>query len=427
MNAFSGAVPTLKILASFVCMLAGLRLRLGLWPSILAGSLVLALAFGMAPAAWASTAAAALVQGKTLLLAAIVTLILVLSDLLDRTGQSGRQMEALSRFLRHPRLRLIFFPALIGFLPMPGGAVFSAPMVRDMAQRLGVSSLDKALVNYWFRHVWETMWPLYPGVILAASLAGVSVPELMALTWPAPLVCLALGWVFILRPGRLPLRPEPGAAPDVAPPDGRRALIESVPLLLSIAGSIGLQAALGVLAPAIPSETGVLAGLALAILWTMVQNRVPASRLPALLTQKSLLSMLAVVGAIFVFKDVLAGTGAVEQTAAMAGGPAALALAAVFLPFLVGMVSGITMAFVGATFPLLLGLLSQLGLEDQKMAYVTMGMFSGFTGVMVSPLHICFVLTCQFFGVDLARAWKRVVWPCALVLAFGLAYGLALR
>lgn len=82
------------------------------------------------------------------------------------------------------------------------------------------------------------------------------------------------------------------------------------------------------------------------------------------------------------------------------------------MPFLVGMVAGINVAFVGATFPLLLGLLETLGMADQTLPYLVLATFSGFTGVMVSPLHICFLLTCEFFGADLGRTWRRLIAPC---------------
>ena len=109
------------------------------------------------------------------------------------------------------------------------------------------------------------------------------------------------------------------------------------------------------------------------------------------------------------------------------GGGAALITSAVFVPALVGMVAGITMAFVGAAFPLMLGLLDQLGMRDQAMAWAMLALVSGFAGVMASPLHICFVMTCQYFGVDLARSWRAVALPCLALMGFGVAWFFVLR
>jgi hypothetical protein len=83
------------------------------------------------------------------------------------------------------------------------------------------------------------------------------------------------------------------------------------------------------------------------------------------------------------------------------------------------MVAGINVAFVGATFPLLLGVLSSLGMQDQMIPYLVLATFCGFTGVMISPLHICFILTCEYFQCDMARTWRKLVAPCLVFLASG--------
>ena len=101
-------------------------------------------------------------------------------------------------------------------------------------------------------------------------------------------------------------------------------------------------------------------------------------------------------------------------------------MAAVFLPFLVGFIAGINVAFVGSTFPLLLGLLPVLGLQHQLIPYVVLATFAGFTGVMASPIHICLVLTCQYFKTDVGGVWRRLILPCALLLGFGGLYFLLL-
>ena len=85
------------------------------------------------------------------------------------------------------------------------------------------------------------------------------------------------------------------------------------------------------------------------------------------------------------------------------------------------------MAFVGAAFPLMLGLLDQLGMRDQAMAWAMLALVSGFAGVMASPLHICFVMTCQYFGVDLPKAWRAAAVPSLALLGFGVVWFFVLR
>ena len=87
-----------------------------------------------------------------------------------------------------------------------------------------------------------------------------------------------------------------------------------------------------------------------------------------------------------------------------------------------GLIAGINVAFVGATFPLLLGLLDQLGMNGQIIPYLMLGQFSGYAGIMLSPLHICFLLTCQYFHVEIGATWRKLAVPGLLILFCGVGY-----
>lgn len=419
MELLAATLPFVKVLGAFALMLAGIRNRLGLAFSILLGGAVMGLVFGLELGRLVAVTASAVTRAQFLFLAAIVGLILILSDAQERSGQSRRLMEAVSGYLTEPRLRLIFFPALIGLLPMPGGAVFSAPMVKTVSEGMPIQDQDRAMINYWFRHVWELAWPLYPGVILTVSLAGIPVTTFIACTWPGILAMLALGWLFFLR--ALPPTAGQGSGADTSPPAAScgTVLKAGLPLMVAIIGAVGLETLIANTMPGVPFEWGVIIALVLAIVTIIAQNRLKIDFLIEVLRKKSLHSMLLVVMAIFMFKDIMQAAGVVEEMAGSSGGALALFAAAFFLPFLVGMIAGINVAFVGATFPLLIGLLANLGLQDKTVAYLVLASFAGFTGVMISPIHICFVLNCQYFGVDLARAWRRLVLPCLLFAACG--------
>lgn len=411
MDFFSASWPFIKVLAAFVLMLAGMRYKIGLALSILLGGVFMGLVFGLDLVTIFQTGALALTQEKFLFLITIVGLIMILSDALERSGQSGRLMDALSGYLTSPRLRLIFFPALIGLLPMPGGAIFSAPMVKTMGETMDMKGEDQAVINYWFRHVWELAWPLYPGIILTVALANIPISELISKTWPGVIAMFGFGWLFLLR------KAVPAGSNAVHFANGkerniRKVLREGLPLLIAIVGAVGCETLLAKFAHNIPFEWGVIAALFVAVVAIMVQNRLGGAFLMQVLSKKSLWSMLLVIAAIFIFKDIMQIAGIVEEMAGAAGGGVALFAAAFFLPFLVGLVAGINVAFVGATFPLLLGLLHNLGMDAHVIPYLVLASFAGFTGVMISPIHICFVLTCNYFGADVGRTWRRLVAPC---------------
>ncbi len=301
---------------------------------------------------------------------------------------------------------------------MPGGAVFSAPMVKAVSEDMGLTCKERALINYWFRHVWELAWPLYPGIILTVALADVPLLSFISCTWPGVLMMFFLGWFFFLRPLQVAML---NGKKAVSPHHGDLVLVvkEGMPLFIAIVGAVGLESLLPILIPGLSFEWGVLAALFLAVLSVMVQNHLGLKFVWRVLWKKNLWNMLLVIAAIFIFKDIMQAAGVVDAMATASGDGIALFAAAAFLPFLVGMVAGINVAFVGATFPLLLALLSTLGMRDQTIPYLVLASFFGFTGVMISPLHICFVLTCQFFGAETVRTWRRLVLPCVCLALFG--------
>mgnify|MGYP000857340921 CR=1 FL=1 len=417
MSLLLSSLPLIKVALAFAVMLLGIRLRVKLWLAILSGGLALGLLFGLPLWRWPGVAISGVFQAQSLRLAGIVGLIMVLSECMEKTGQAGRLLDSLAGRLRRPTLRLVFFPVLMGLLPMPGGAVFSAPMVRGASIGLPVEEKDRVLINYWFRHIWELAWPLFPGLILSASLAHLPVSQVVGVTGFSPLIMAFLGWWFILRP--LPLATAPAPEPGTVPPL-RQALLHALPLATVIVGTLGCEALLAAFGLDIGFEMGVLAALALALGVCAAQNR--DRFLPALraISYRHVRDMLLVVAAIYAFKETLLEAGVVRELAAVTGGSAALLAATLFLPFVMGFVSGINVAYVGATFPLILAMVDQAGLAHQTLAYVALGMYSGFTGVMISPIHICLILTCQYFSTPMPVAWPRLVVPCLLYLGFSL-------
>ena len=409
MNTLINFLPFIKVGFAFLLMLIGIRNRLGLVLSILAGGYMMGLLFGLSLSDLCRVSGAALLDENFLQLIVIVAAILTLSGALEQSGQSKRLMDGISGYLTHPRLRLIFFPALIGLLPMPGGAVFSAPMVKTVSEKMEITNEKRALINYWFRHVWELVWPMYPGLILTVALAQIPIISFISVTWPGGVCMLVVGWFYYLRPSVLSID-EMVESELVAKQSVKVVCYEALPLLIAIVGSVSLEMMIVQCLPNTPMTYGVIVALLSAVACVLIQNKLGFSFLFKMLKKRSMWSMLAVIVAVFIFKDVMQQAGIVSAMAAV-GGSFALFSAAVILPFLVGMIAGINVAFVGATFPLLLGLLDVMNMQHLVLPYLVLASFSGFTGVLVSPLHICFLLTCKYFGANIATTWRQILFP----------------
>ena len=121
---------------------------------------------------------------------------------------------------------------------------------------------------------------------------------------------------------------------------------------------------------------------------------------------------------IMIFQEVLRVTGALKGVSSFfAASHLPIYLVLILIPFIAGLMTGLTVGYVGITFPLLLPL---MGGATPSPGLVALAFASGFAGVMLSPIHLCYVLTCEYFQADIARVYHRLFVPSALVLAAAL-------
>ncbi|MDA3835787.1 MAG: DUF401 family protein, partial [Spirochaetales bacterium] len=186
-----------KIIAVFVFILVLSRYKISLYICLFSAAVAVGLWMGQEPVETIRLVFVNSLSGESLWLTVIIVEIIALSHLL----KEGRQMERIVNTFKAisfgNRFTLASLPAIIGLLPMPGGALFSAPMVESSAAGSGMSAELKTAINYWFRHIWEYWWPLYPGMILAISLLNVKPWQLIAAQFPLCLGVLVSGNIFL--------------------------------------------------------------------------------------------------------------------------------------------------------------------------------------------------------------------------------------
>ena len=95
------------------------------------------------------------------------------------------------------------------------------------------------------------------------------------------------------------------------------------------------------------------------------------------------------------------------------GLPALTVLAA--LPFLMGFATGIGMGFVGISLPLLVPFLT-LGSELNSYALL-LAYTSGMVGLLLSPVHLCLILSTEYFKASLAKVYRYILPPLLAVQA----------
>ena len=405
----------------FVLVLLLIRKKLSLGNAFLLGAVALSLFFGLHPAAMIGSMAQSIVYPKTLSLALIVALILVLSNSMELSGQMQRLLENFKGLITNIRINLIVFPALIGLLPMPGGAVFSAPMVKELGAKTELSGDQLSFINYWFRHIWEYCWPLYPGVLLATILADLNI--LIFVLFMCPMTILAV--YFGYRPLRSLKKDQNNFAGHPDNPAVWPFIREMMPILLVIIPGLGMGILFSYALPqlSIAKELGLILALFMAIGWVWYKNSLAGNQIWKMLIDPHILSMMYIVASILIFKGILEDSHAVEAVSKeLIHLQVPLMLIAILLPFLVALITGITIAFVGVTFPILIPLIHSLGETGFMLPYVMLAMVCGFSGVLLSPLHLCMILSNEYFKTTMGAVYRHLWLLCLYLIISGIAY-----
>jgi integral membrane protein (TIGR00529 family) len=293
----------------------------------------------------------------------------------------------------------------MGMLPTPAGIMLSAPMVRDMGDHVGVKRGRLAAINFFFRHQWEPVWPLYPAVPLVQSMLGISAFALISHNIAITLAGLLGGVVFLLLWG-IPKRDENSR------PQGRFAnnIRDFAHAFWPIVLVAGLYAGLN-LPPAV--------GLLLAIVVFLFIHKVSLNRWPGIFKSGVEFDFsLLIFGALLFKLDLEAGSAveAVVQFFAEINMPEYVVI--FFLPFLVSYLTGVTTATVAITFPFLVPFIgtgpeAKVGLETLAFAGLA-------CGLLVTPVHLCLALSASYFKTPLIGIMLKLLGPTLFVAAAGI-------
>jgi len=82
------------------------------------------------------------------------------------------------------------------------------------------------------------------------------------------------------------------------------------------------------------------------------------------------------------------------------------------IPFFIGMMTGLTPAAVGIGLPVLLPIIVQ---GEPNLYYAMLAFTGGFVGVMSSPVHLCLVVTRNYFKADMGKIYKMLILPLAII------------
>ena len=381
-----------------VLLLLWLKLHPGL--AVFLGSIILSLL--VLPARQTPVLMLATITSlQTLRLIGIIICALSLSKLMELRGLLLKLAHTLETV--GPKVAMHVVPSVIAMVPMPAGALVSATALKDLARRLRLAPDQATFINYWFRHIWELAVPVYPAVIAASVVLSIPLSSVVTTMLPVVPLMAVFGGIASYRILR---KTDAERAESLSGPQLVVELFRAAWPVLLLIGLVlgGVEAAFAFLA----------AGVLLA-----VQQRAPKQEVKQALKYGLGPKVLFLLYSVMLYKGIVEESGAAyalfTDMQALGMPPALILLA---LPALVGFATGLSMAFVGISFPLLLPFMSVAG--DFSGYALFLAYVAGGVGYMLSPLHLCLTLSSEFFGARLGDVYRLMALPLVGVLAVAL-------
>ncbi len=355
--------------------------------AMIAGSLILALSI---PEKIPNILFETIKDFRTISLIIIVLMIKMLAVILQENGLLQEAIHALQKRLSFKSM-LIAIPSLLGLLPVPGGALLSAPLLEEHGKEV-ISKEKMFFINLWYRHIWFIIFPLATALVLLADLSGKNIFSLILIQIPIFLLTFFIGYVFIRNIENKEIENENGNLKGLIP--------ILIPVTIATPFSFLFSTYLSFL---ISLPFGIIAAILL------------GKKIDIKIIKKSISISLAVaIFGIFLLKNVIFSANIPNIISTyLTEFPAILTISC--LSFIIGILTAHNLAAVGILFPILAPFLNNINLVS--LLYI-----SSFMGYLISPMHPCVVLTYEYFKPRFIDVYKILLFPTISVIIISTIY-----
>ena len=396
---------TLVLLISVLVILVTLlRFKFPLGPAIFLCGLFLWLTNNPTPGVLMEAAQKMLTRSRTYDLVAALYFVVCLEVELRKSGCLSGMVQCLQRLTSNKKAILAIMPAFLGLLPSVGGARFSAPIVKQVAQGEDLSPERLAGINFWFRHVFEFASPIVPGMMLSCAIMGVPVATAVChLAW-VTIAAFIIGWIVLMAP--LKIKPsEPSAATSQTVTKERLDFaLAFFPILVTLL----LMMVFGL-------SAGVATGLSVSVTWCILKLTHRAVPLRDVFFESLELKLFRDVFCIFFFIELLETTGFMQDIVTLiTSAPLSTGWIVGLLSFIAGVLTGLTPGAVAVAMPIAAAVAPAGSLDMLSIVLVC-----GVGGQMVTPTHMCLIISLDYFKSDFMKTLLPcVVCEAALVILF---------
>ena len=379
----------LVVVAAMILIVVLLRFKVLIGPAILSGGMLIWIfesrSFEKLWVAFTET----LTMQRTWDLLLCLYFVMCLEVELRKSGSLHGMVVTLRNIFSSNKVTLAFMPAFLGLLPSLGGARFSAPIVQEASEGIAVDDEEKSAINLWFRHIFEFSNPLMPGVILACGIANVTIGDLIDQVGWVTILCFILGWIFLIIPLKI-------TDPEKATNTQHDRTIDWKSLVLAFG----------------PIVTSFLLIVAFNVQAALAMGLVVVAFIPLYFWFKRPISVKSVfmesldkklffnVVCILYFIQLLTVIGTLDEIVNVFNNSALpQAVIVACLSFIFGVMTGMGQGYIAIVMPIV------ALMAPGNIVLVGIAMVYGMAGQMVTPTHLCILVTVEYFK---SRLWKTI-------------------
>jgi integral membrane protein (TIGR00529 family) len=330
---------------------------------------------------------------ETVELALLMTLIFVLAKSMQDTGAISKLINSLRTFFSKGGT-LAVIPAVYGLMPVPGGALFSAPLIDNEGDKYQLKNNQKNFFNIWFRHVWFPIYPISSAMILicSAKFSGIPIEHLILANFSAFLSVVIIGFVFLRCYTKNTSQITTTPSKDysglifILPP--------VIPLLFYPLTLAGL------------SETRCfLLGVSASLLALYFLLHIDIKTYLGFVRKSLTLNLVSAIFGIMILRQMMEVSQIhVLITDIMQNLAFPALLIVILIPFLLGTLTGYNLGAVALSYPLVEPFFAFTGV--QLLGLISLIFMSSLIGYLISPIHLCNVLSSEYLKTDTTRMYK---------------------
>ncbi|XMB67207.1 DUF401 family protein [Mycoplasmatota bacterium zrk1] len=398
---------TLFISVIFILLLANKKINLGV--SFILGSILLLIINQKGLSTMIGVLENTFSDKMALTLLLTIALITVLGRVMQEYKILDKMIGSLEFVLRSAKLTIMLAPAFIGLLLVSGGALMSAPLVDKLGTKLSLSSDKKASINMLFRHGLYFIYPFSSTMILSAQLGEFIVWDFIKIALPVTLLFYIVSYIVLLRN----VQDTPKTKINIKEyfKNILIFMIYSSPLLSSIVLSIIFN---------MPFYQALPVGIIIAYIIHLFDKKRNSNKVkdnfPLLLIKGINFKLVFTVVGVLIFKNSLGEVDNLQETLTNlldTGIPIEIIiiLASAFISF--------SFASVNPSVIILYPIILPLAINyDTKLIYALLIYVTGFITYYISPLHLCQILTLDYFRINLKDLYKnyKFILPITYIL-----------